>query len=190
MSVQDRAALARAVAGSLSIREALEKLELVAAGGNYESFKKAVLAFGIDTSHFTGRGHLRGKTHAYNTRPLRTVLRRGKLEQTFRLKLRLLSAGLKPHRCERCGLTEWLGRPVPLELHHRDGDRTNNLLSNLELMCPNCHAQTDNYRGKNKKRVETRRQRPTVGTYGQGIVQATNPRGAAKAVVARKSPAP
>jgi hypothetical protein len=38
-----------------------------------------------------------------------------------------------------------------LELHHKDGDRTNNILSNIELLCPNCHALTDNYRGSKKK---------------------------------------
>jgi hypothetical protein len=151
MRIRNRAVLARVVAESLSIRESLGKLGLVPAGGNYESFNKAVRLFAIDTSHFTGCGHLRGKTHNYNTRPLRAVLRRGKLENTFRLKRRLIATGLKSHRCEQCRLTKWLGRPIALELHHKDGDRTTNLLSNLELVCPNCHALPDNYRGKNKK---------------------------------------
>lgn len=151
MSMRNGERVVRAVAKSYSIRGTLQRLGLVPAGGNYESLKKAIRTFGIDTSHFTGRGHLRGKTHNYNTRPRRAVLVRGKLENTFRLKRRLLTAGLQAHRCERCGLTKWLGQPVPLELHHKDGDRTNNRLQNLELVCPNCHAMTDNYRGKNKK---------------------------------------
>jgi len=151
MSVRDQETLGRAVAGSYSIRETLRKLGLVPAGGNYETIKKAIAQAGIDTSHFTGKGHLRGKTHRYSTRPLEVILRRGKLENTHRLKRRLLSEKCKERKCERCTLTEWLGQPIPLELHHRDGDRTNNTLGNLELMCPNCHALTDNYRGKNKK---------------------------------------
>ena len=151
MSVRNKTLLARAVAGSFSIRGALQKLRLAPAGGNYETIRKAIREFNLDTSHFTGQGHLRGKTHRYNTRPLRTILVRGRLEQTSRLKQRLIAEGLKEHRCDRCGLTEWLGQPVPLELHHKDGDRTNNLLRNLVLLCPNCHALTDNYRGKNKK---------------------------------------
>jgi len=141
----------RAVAESYSIREVLRKLGLVPAGGNYETVRKVIRAFGIDSSHFTGQGHLRGKTHDFNKRPLAEILRRGKVENTFRLKRRLVASGLKAQRCECCDLTTWLGRPVPLELHHRDGDRTNNTLDNLELVCPNCHALTDNYRGKNKK---------------------------------------
>jgi hypothetical protein len=151
MSVRNKKTLSRAVAESHSIRGALQKLGLAPAGGNYETIKKAIREYELDTSHFTGQGYLRGKTHNYGTRPLRTVLVRGRLEQTFRLKLRLLGEGYKQHRCASCGLTEWLGQPVPLELHHKDGDRTNNLLRNLDLLCPNCHALTGNYRGKNKK---------------------------------------
>lgn len=151
MSTQNRELVAKAVAESHSIREVLKRLGLAPAGGNYESVRKAIRKYELDSSHFKGQGHLRGKSHDYNKRPLTEILRRGKLENTFRLKRRLIASGLKSHRCEWCGLTSWMGRPVPLELHHKDGDRTNNVLDNLELVCPNCHAQTDNYRGKNKK---------------------------------------
>lgn len=105
----------------------------------------------MDTSHFLGQAILRGKTHTYNTRPLKKVLVHKKLENTWKLKNRLLNEGVKKHQCERCQSTEWLGKPIPLELHHKDGDRTNNTLSNIELLCPNCHALTDNYRGGKKK---------------------------------------
>jgi hypothetical protein len=151
MRTRDRQTLAEAVASSRSIRETLRKLSLAPAGGNYETIKRAIAQFGIDTSHFTGQGHLKGKRHDYSKRPLEVILRRGRLEHTSRLKGRLLSEKRKGHECERCGNEEWLGQPIPLELHHKDGDRTNNCLSNLELVCPNCHALTDNYRGKNRK---------------------------------------
>ena len=151
MGTRDRDAMAKAIAGSRSIREALGRLGVVPAGGNYQSFKRAVATFGLDTSHFAGQAHLRGKTHDYTRRPLKAILRKGRVENTYRLKRRLVSEGLKPHRCERCGLTEWTGVSIPLELHHKDGNRANNLYRNLELLCPNCHALTDNYRGKNKK---------------------------------------
>ena len=72
--------------------------------------------------------------------------------QTFKVKTRILEEGIKEHKCECCGLSEWLGQPIPLELHHIDGDRTNNVLSNYQLLCPNCHSFTDNYRGKNAKK--------------------------------------
>ena len=64
------------------------------------------------------------------------------------MKLKLIEDGLREHKCEICGITEWLGKPTPLELHHIDGNRFNNELSNLQILCPNCHSQTPNYSGK------------------------------------------
>jgi len=55
------------------------------------------------------------------------------------------------HRCEHCGLTKWLGKKIPLELHHKDGNKKNNTKKNLLLVCPNCHTFTDTYKGKNIK---------------------------------------
>jgi transposase-like protein len=74
------------------------------------------------------------------------------------LKARLIKAGLKQNRCERCGITEWMGAPLNMELHHVNGDGTDNRLQNLQLLCGNCHAQTDNWggRGRGRKPVEVR----------------------------------
>ena len=65
------------------------------------------------------------------------------------LKRRLIAAGLKSAACEECGLTEWRGRPLSLELHHRNGVRNDNRLENLAILCPNCHSQTENFGGRN-----------------------------------------
>jgi hypothetical protein len=64
---------------------------------------------------------------------------------SHRLKKRLIQDGLKKHKCEECCLTVWNNKPIPIELHHEDGNRFNNELSNLKILCPNCHAQTPNY---------------------------------------------
>ena len=63
--------------------------------------------------------------------------------------VRLVEEGYKVHKCEECEGTTWCGEAIPLELNHIDGNRYNWNLDNLELLCPNCHAQTDTYRGKN-----------------------------------------
>ena len=60
-------------------------------------------------------------------------------------------AHLRGRKCEMCGLDEWLGEPITLEIHHKDGDKLNNILDNLQLLCPNCHARTDNWCGRGKK---------------------------------------
>ena len=74
------------------------------------------------------------------------------------------------NRCEVCGLSEWQGKPIPIELDHTDGNSDNNSEANLRLICPNCHAQTETYKGanvgKNSSRQQTRRKRYRNGqTY-------------------------
>ena len=64
---------------------------------------------------------------------------------------RILLSGRK-NECECCGLVNWQGKKIRLQVHHIDGDRSNNNLSNLQLLCPNCHSQTDNFCSKNRKR--------------------------------------
>ena len=143
--------LEEAVKTSYSIKAVLEQIGLRPAGGNYETIEKRIQELNLDASHFLGQATLKGKTHNYSTRSLAVVLVHQKLENTWRLKSRLLQEGIKEHRCECCQNTDWFGKLIPLELHHKDGDRTNNALINIELLCPNCHAQTDNYRGSKKK---------------------------------------
>jgi hypothetical protein len=72
---------------------------------------------------------------------------------THRLKLKLIEEGLKEHKCENCENGEWMGLPIPIELHHLDGSGDNNL-ENLQILCPNCHAQTHNYKGKNRRSLQ------------------------------------
>lgn len=53
------------------------------------------------------------------------------------------------HSCESCGLSEWLEKPITLELEHVDGDNQNNIKENLKLLCPNCHSFTETWKGRN-----------------------------------------
>lgn len=70
-----------------------------------------------------------------------------------KLKIKLISKGYKKYVCEKCGCNGiWMGEEITLELHHIDGDRYNNKLENLEILCPNCHSQTKTYRSRNKNK--------------------------------------
>lgn len=59
------------------------------------------------------------------------------------------------HKCESCNNTHWLGEPIPLEMHHLDGDRKNHKPNNVVLYCPNCHSKTDNFKSKNVGKANT-----------------------------------
>lgn len=65
------------------------------------------------------------------------------------LKKKLIREGIRKNECEECGLTAWQGKPIPLELHHIDGNRFNNNLHNLQILCRNCHGLTPNHSGRN-----------------------------------------
>ena len=64
----------------------------------------------------------------------------------------LLMKGFKEYRCEQCGITEWNGKSLTMHVHHKDGDHFNNFIDNLQILCPNCHSQTDTYCRRNKRR--------------------------------------
>ena len=70
--------------------------------------------------------------------------------QICKIKGKLIREGLKENKCEICGLiNEWNGKPLVLQLHHINGNHTDNRLENLQILCPNCHSQTDTYCGSN-----------------------------------------
>ena len=74
-------------------------------------------------------------------------LNSGSKISSHRLKIKLINDGIKEYKCEECGLTQWNNQPIPLELHHIDGNHYNNDLNNLQVICPNCHALKENNSG-------------------------------------------
>lgn len=144
--------LVNAITSSTSVRQSLLKLNIAAKGGNYRVIKKAIKLYDIDVSHFKGQGWNKGNKYV-SKRPIEDYLTNNFKIQSNKLRLRLLKDGIFSAICNKCENTEWLGKPIPLELEHKDGNSDNNELCNLELLCPNCHAQTETYRGKNIKKV-------------------------------------
>lgn len=80
--------------------------------------------------------------------PLEQLLARGAVRGRHNIKQRLIAAGLKEARCEACGISDWRGAPLSMQLHHVNGDGRDNRLDNLRLLCPNCHSQTENFSGR------------------------------------------
>jgi hypothetical protein len=138
-----------AVKSCRSFAQVLSKLGM-RPGRAQSTLKRRVELLGIDTSHFSGMAWRKGnRVPVTPALPLDKILVTGRFTPTNRLKERLVEAGIKERRCEICGRDTWNGRPIPLELDHINGRRDDNRLCNLRLLCPNCHAQTPTYRGRN-----------------------------------------
>jgi len=143
------ASLREAVLSSSSFRQVLSRLGLVEAGGNYASIQRIIRELNLDTSHFSGRAWRRGETSPpRQPRSLEELLKKDVVFDSFKLKNKILKEGLKERKCEGCDLTQWRDVPIPLELDHINGERKDNRLENLRLLCPNCHALTETYRGR------------------------------------------
>jgi hypothetical protein len=125
-----------------TLGELVSLLGLKSAGGNFCTIRNKLQLLKIECSHWESDD--------------RKAWSRGKQLKDWSQYNR--AANLKPHlikerghKCENCEMELWLGEKIPLEIHHIDGDRTNNALENLELRCCNCHSLTPTWR--NKKRI-------------------------------------
>jgi len=72
---------------------------------------------------------------------------------SHRLRIKLIEDGIKKDECEICKISKfWNNNPISLQLHHVDGNHKNNEIKNLQILCPNCHSQTENFSGKGKRK--------------------------------------
>lgn len=142
------------VKNNSSFAEVIRAMGLKPAGGNYDTVKKRINKLNLDISHMTGQAWNQGKRYKIinPSRPLSEILvEHSTWVSTDKLRKRLLKEGIKEHKCECCNNTEWMDKPISLELHHINGIKDDLRIENLQILCPNCHAFTDNYRGKNIK---------------------------------------
>ena len=137
----------------------------------YDTYKKYAIKYGCFVTNPSGKGTSKDSGTKI---PLEEILLGNYPQyQSNKLRIRLIEEKYFDRKCYRCNNKEWLGLPIPLELEHIDGNSNNHLFTNLTLLCPNCHALTETYRGKNKLQegVETIRQ---LSRTDKDIVQTTN----------------
>jgi 5-methylcytosine-specific restriction endonuclease McrA len=118
-------------------------------GMHFNTFKRMAVKLKCYKPNKSGKGISKNRPKI----PIEDIIFKGIYPQfqTFKLKNRLIKEGYKKNKCEECGIEEWNGKELNMELDHIDGYRTNHNLKNLRIICPNCHAQTSTYRAKNKK---------------------------------------
>jgi len=128
------------------------------AGGNQATLKKKIQEFNIDTSHFTGQLWNKGKTKEEDNRI--ATQEKYSLEEVFiensPVTQKVLRGYVERHnileyKCQKCGCDgHWQDGIISLEIDHINGNNTDDRIENLHYLCPNCHALTETYRGKNK----------------------------------------
>ncbi|GAA2982538.1 HNH endonuclease [Streptomyces fulvorobeus] len=137
------------VACSTSVVEVVRRLGINPVGGNHSHIGRRIAALRIDTSHFVRTPPRRPKG-ALGNRLVLGSPSDGRVPGE-RLRRELLRTGAS-ESCAVCATgTEWNGKPLRLEVDHINGDWWDNRPENLRLLCPNCHAVTDTYRGRKRR---------------------------------------
>lgn len=138
----------KAVKNNTCYRDVLRELEIPARGRNTDTLKAKITEYNLDISHFNFVSKTKGQK-AYKDSS--HYLHENSNIQSFKLKEKLFKDGIKENKCEICGASDWLGNPLNCQLHHINGNHTDNRLENLQILCPNCHSQTDTYSGTANK---------------------------------------
>jgi len=146
----DENCVRKAVTGAISIAEVLRKLGVDVVPGNYRTLGKYLKIYGIETSHIKGQRH---GTSGFKTRvPDEQVYCKESLFSPNGLRNRLVRDKIIPYECSFCGLSEWKGYKLSLQVDHINGDPLDHRIPNLRFLCPNCHSITFSYRRPKKKR--------------------------------------
>jgi predicted HNH restriction endonuclease len=160
---RDIDAFRRVVEDSASIAELQRKLGYKPSGGIHKFLLTKIKKHSIDKSHMLGQRWNKGLSVDTDDRlrraassamlPWEKVFCVNSTVQNSSVIRRLIKSGQKSYKCEICELIDWYGKPIKLQLHHMNGVNDDNQESNLQILCPNCHAQTENWSGKNVKRA-------------------------------------
>ena len=135
------------VANSLSYSDCLRALGLGTNGGSStDVLKERIAELNCSIDHFS-----RSRSNAYKKYPIEEILVENSTYMNISsLKHRLVAENILEYRCSICGINEWLGQPISLQLDHINGIHNDHRRENLRFLCPNCHSQTETYAGRNK----------------------------------------
>jgi hypothetical protein len=133
------------VKNSISRSDIFDKLKMRKSGASFTILNRRIEREKVDTSHFRLGGEL-SDNRKYSNEELFV---KNSPNSTYRVRQRVIKDNLIDYRCKECGISEWQGKKITLELDHINGDRYDNRLVNLRFLCPNCHSQTETFGGKN-----------------------------------------
>lgn len=140
-----------------SYADVLRKLNISEHGANRTTLKKIINEYDLDLTKISENRKKQNLKILNKIQkkeiPLEDILNNVVPYKSSKLIKRLFKEGYKEEKCERCGITKWMGEKIVFHLHHEDGDHNNNKITNLKVLCPNCHSQTDNYAGKGKCKI-------------------------------------
>ena len=147
-NVSDESIL-EAIATTITMAEASRKLDM-----DFRSFRNRAKKLGAYSPNQGQKGIDLGENRyrAPNKFSIDEILANKRPYQSYKLKLRLLAEGIKENKCEICGIQEWNGKEINCQLDHIDGNKNNNALENLRIICPNCHSQTETFGFKNGRK--------------------------------------
>lgn len=141
-----------------SYADVLRTLNMSEHGRNNNTLKKIIKEYDLDETKLNENREeflrkQREKLHSSERIPIEEIIYENKhpTYNTNSLRNRLISEGYKVYKCERCGISSWQDKPLSLQLHHKDENKRNHYITNLELLCPNCHSQTEGYAGRKAK---------------------------------------
>lgn len=109
--------------------------------------------------YYKGNPNQKGLTYNNSKASVYEYLNNNKMITASLLRNKLIESGLKEEKCECCGLTEWMGKKIPLELHHINMNHYDNRLENLQILCSNCHSLVHKYsNNKNKPKSKVNKE--------------------------------
>jgi hypothetical protein len=147
------------VSQSQTYMEILNHFGLTNKGNNSGTLKRRMKEDGISTSSMKPRVY--NRFGGMKAKPFSDILTLGSAYHRGKLKDRLIKCGLLANECYECGqLPIWNGKPLTLQIDHINGISDDNRIENLRILCPHCHSQTDNFAGRNKRKVPKKLPKP------------------------------